>query len=209
MSMRNPCTLSVLLALALAGLLPGQRDSARPGRMDRPGGFAAPGAAARRGASIPRRGPLAQSPPAPRPVAARLPVDRWNDMKPEQRETALAKLPPDRQQKIRDQIARFNSLPETEQQRLRERYERLQQMPPDKRDAVRRELRHFSETPVERRRELVREMRELRDLNDGDRRSRMASDGYRARYSPEERQMLQDLTDYLSPAPATAGLRKD
>jgi hypothetical protein len=199
MAMGKFCSLSAIMALALAGLLPGQRGPNRPGRMGSRGIVARPSAT-----TLPR------AVPAPRVAAAsgtatdRFPIDRWNDMKPEQRERALAKLPPERQQKIRDQIARFNSLPEAEQQRLRERYRRLQQMPPDKQDAVRRELRQFNETPPERRRVLVREMRDLRKLSDTDRRTRMASDEYRARYSPDEQHMLEDLTDYLSPGSSPA-----
>jgi ABC-type Fe3+/spermidine/putrescine transport system ATPase subunit len=135
-----------------------------------------------------------------RNIADRFPMDRWNAMKAEDRDRVLSKLPPDRQQKIRDQIARFNSLPESEQQRLRERYQRLQQMAPEKQDAIRRELRQFNETAPERRRALAREMRQLRGLSEGDRRARIAGDEYRNRYTPDERQMLQDLTDYLSPA---------
>jgi hypothetical protein len=186
--MARNCLYSAAMALALAATLAAQRGPARPGAGPQRGmaGRSIPG--------MPRPGV------DPKPAAARLPVDRWNAMTPEQRDRALQKLPPDRQQKIRDQIARFNSLPEKEQQRLRDRYRRLQQLPPEKQEAVRRELRQFNETPPERRRVLAREMRQLRGMSEDEQRTRVKSDEFRTRYTPEEQQMLQDLSDYLRPA---------
>ena len=68
-------------------------------------------------------------------------------MTPEEREKALQKLPPERQQRIREQIQHFNSLPPGEQDRLRERYQRFSALPPETQDAMRRDMRRFRELP--------------------------------------------------------------
>src|ERR1700728_3253791 len=47
---------------------------------------------------------------------ARNPIDRWNQMSPEERERELAKLPPERARKIRERIRRYNQLPPREKQ---------------------------------------------------------------------------------------------
>jgi hypothetical protein len=151
----------------------------------------------------------AQRAPGPRPGMGRpaqpggmiSAIDRWNSMSPEQRERALAKLPPERQQRIREQLARFNSLPASEQQRLRERYQRFAALPPAKQDLVRLRLRQFNAIPPERRQVLAREMRQLRNMPQEDRSARIASEDFRSRYSPDERQMLQDLSENLGPLP--------
>lgn len=139
--------------------------------------------------------PAAQVRKAP---AARTPlndIDRWNRMSAEQREKALAKLPPERRRAIRERLDQFNSLPKEEQQRLRERYDRFSKLPPKTQELVRTQLRNFNEVPPDRRRVLVREIQRLRRLPDGDRRRRMQSRDFRASYAEEERLMLQVLSE--------------
>ncbi|MFB3825504.1 MAG: DUF3106 domain-containing protein [Bryobacteraceae bacterium] len=132
-------------------------------------------------------------PPVP---AAASPLDRWNQMSPAQRDRALAKLPPDRQKSMIQRLDEFNRLPEAEKNRLRQRYARFSQMPQEKQELLRRQMRSFNQVPPDRRRVLAREIQNLRRLSDDDRRARVASEDFRGRYSAEEQQMLQDLSEY-------------
>ncbi len=178
------------LMLAWAAVMPAQ-PARKPGAPPRP-----PAGARNRAA-----GAVAAKPFIPqRPRPAMMPVDRWNAMPPEQRERALSKLPPERQEKVRNQIARFNSLPEAEQQRLRQRYQRLMAMPPEQQDVIRRQLAKFNGMPQERRQALAREMRKMRDMSPEERRGRFESEDFHERYSPDEQQTIQDLSEYLAPA---------
>jgi hypothetical protein len=140
-----------------------------------------------------RVGPLRRPPPA-----AMTAVDLWNAMTPEERERALRRLPPERRRRIREQIARFNSLPAMEQRRLRERYRRLNALPPERQETVRQQLRRLRELPPERRRTLAREARLLRALPEPERAARIEGEEFRTAYSPEERRILQDLAGILA-----------
>lgn len=131
------------------------------------------------------------------------PLDRWFRMSPQQRERALQKLPPERQRRIRDQLARFGNLPDDEWERLSRRYERFSTLPPEKQDLVRRQLRRLGGMPEERRRELAREFRRLRAMPEAGRGARFESEEFRTLYSSEEREILRDLAENLAPAPET------
>jgi hypothetical protein len=169
-----------MLVFALAAA--GQRGPGRGGPGGRPGPLGRPGAGR----------------PLGPPINA---IDQWNSMSPKQRERALQKLPPERQKRIREQIDRFNSLPPEERERLRARYQRFSALPPETQDNMRREMRKFRDLPPERRSALGREMRRLREMPEADRQARVDSEEFRSRYSPEEREMLQDLSENLPPPP--------
>ena len=129
------------------------------------------------------------------------PLDRWNQMQPQQRERALAKLPPERQRLIRDRLERFNSLPKAEQDRLRSRFEVFSQLPPEQQDLVRRDMQAFNRLPPDRRPLVRREIAQLRRLPEPGRRARIASEEFHARYTPEEQQILSDLSDNMALPP--------
>lgn len=133
---------------------------------------------------------------SPDAVAIVSPLDRWNQMSPAQRERALAKLPPDRQKSMVQRLDEFNKLPEAEKDRLRQRYARFAQMPAEKQELLRRQMRNFNQVPPDRRRVLAREIQRLRRLSDEERRAHLASEDFRGRYSAEEQEMLQDLSEY-------------
>ena len=66
------------------------------------------------GRVAPRKGgPL----PLPRPGAAV--IERWTNMTPEQRSKALDKLPPQRRQKIEQQLERYQNMSPEEREQLR------------------------------------------------------------------------------------------
>lgn len=151
----------------------------------------------------------AQRPPAraktarPR-VTVNTPIDRWNLMTPSERQQELRKLPPERRKQIQQRLDDYNRLPREERDRLRERYQQFSHLTPVKQELVRRQMKRFSEVPVERRRILSRELLRLRKASDEDRRSRINSEEFRNRYTLQEQQMLQDLSENLTIRPQVA-----
>jgi len=124
-------------------------------------------------------------------------IDRWNRMSPAERERQLAKLPPDRARMIRQRILRYNQMNPEEQQALRERYQTFSQLPPDKQEIVRGRLREFRTLPGARRPVVHGEVEQLRLMPEAQRQARMNGDEFRNRYSPQEQQIIRDLSTYL------------
>jgi hypothetical protein len=124
-------------------------------------------------------------------------IDRWNRMSPAERERQLAKLPPDRARMIRQRILRYNQMNPEEQQALRERYQTFSQLPPDKQEIIRERLREFRTLPRLRRPVVHGEVEQLRLMPEAQRQTRMNSDEFRNRYSPQEQQIIRDLSTYL------------
>lgn len=133
-------------------------------------------------------------PAAQRP---RNPIDRWNQMTPEERERELAKLPPERARQIRERIRRYNQLPPAEKQALREGYQKFAQLPPEKQEIVRESMRQFRQLPLVRRPLVRREISQLRSLSEPQRETRLASDEFRNQFSPQEQQIIRDITEYF------------
>ena len=125
------------------------------------------------------------------------PIDRWNRMSPAERERELAMLPPARARLIRQRIWRYNHMRPEEQEALRQRYESFSQLPPDQRQIVRERLRELRQLPPARRQVVHREVEQLRLLPEDRRQARRNSDEFRSRFSPQEQQIIRDLSAYL------------
>jgi hypothetical protein len=125
------------------------------------------------------------------------PIDRWNRMSPEERERELAKLPPARARQIRQRIWWYNHMRPEEQQALRGRYQTFAQLAPDKQQIVRERLREFFQLPQARRPVVHREVEQLRLMPEAQRQARLNTDEFRGRFSPQEQQIIRDLTTYL------------
>lgn len=128
-------------------------------------------------------------------------VDRLSRMSPEERRRALKDLPPERQKRIEGRLEKYNSLPPEQRRRLHERYESFSQLPAEKKDQARRLFRKFSNLPEERRQLLRSELEHLREVPDAERRARINSDEFRNKYTLSEQQLVEDLTEILSPPP--------
>jgi hypothetical protein len=136
------------------------------------------------------------------PGAARdTPIERWMRMSPEQRQRALDKLPPERRQRVEERIRQYQQLSPQERQALRQRYDRFSQLPPQKQNQARALFRRFSALPAERRQALQHELQQLRSMPEAERRTRVASEDFRNRFSPSEQQMLQDLARVFNQTP--------
>jgi flagellar motor protein MotB len=125
------------------------------------------------------------------------PIDRWNRMSPEERERELAKLPPARARQIRQRIWWYNHMRPEELQELRERYQTFTQLPPDKQQIVRERLREFRQLPAARQPVVHRAVEQLRLLPEAQRLARLNADQFRGQFSPQEQQIIRDLTTYL------------
>ncbi|MFN7992823.1 MAG: DUF3106 domain-containing protein [Bryobacteraceae bacterium] len=142
---------------------------------------------------------IAVAAPAPDSAAtkrsARNPIERWNQMTPEERERELAKLPPARARIIRERIRRYNQLPEPEREALTERYRHFAELPADKQQVVRERLRQFRQLPAARRPLVHAEVVRLRGLSEADRRAQLNGADFRSRFSPDEQQIIRDITE--------------
>jgi len=134
--------------------------------------------------------------PAARPRPAN-PIDRWNQMSPEERERELEKLPPARARMIRQRLRRYNQMHPEERQALRQRYQTFSQLPPDKQQIVRERLRELRQLPLARRPVVRRAFEQLRILPEAQRQARMNRYGFRTEFSRQEQQIIRDLATYL------------
>jgi hypothetical protein len=116
---------------------------------------------------------MAQVRKAPRGIPGPA-VQRLLNMTPEEREKALARLPPERRAQIEQRLNRLAQLPPEQRAELQQRYQAFQSLPRDRQDAVRLELQS------------------LRALPPRLRQRRLASPGFQREYSPEEQRLLRE-----------------
>ena len=121
---------------------------------------------------------------------------------PEQRERALAALPPARQEQIRKQLAWFDGLPKAEQDIQLRRLERFASLPPDQQVIVRLQVQAMGKLAPARRQAIQRALVMLQTLPMPQRAARMNNPAFQGRFSPEERKIIEELASaWLLPAP--------
>jgi Protein of unknown function (DUF3106) len=185
--MAHPRRLAAILMVALAPALLAQRKAA-PAR---------PPQAAKNAPREPRAGPGPKPGRAPRMANPAGVVQQLMRMSPEERERALEKLPPQRQAQIRQRLEQFDSLPRQEQERQLQLGRTFANLAPDKQDLVRRQIRAVNQLPEDRQRMVRAAFQQLRRLPENERQARLASEGFRNRFTPAEQQMLDDLSGNL------------
>lgn len=129
-------------------------------------------------------------------------VQRLLQMTPEERERFLQKLPPERQARIRQRLAAFESLPKAEQERRLKLAQMFASLSPETQSLVRRRIREFNQLPPNRRRPVGAAFQRLRRLRRELREARLTSPQFQARFTPEEQQIIADLSEYLPPVAA-------
>lgn len=158
-------------------------------------GTVIPGFAAKKPAPPPRPPAATNGPKAapklgnPGNVAQRL-----LQMSPEERERVLARFPPERQAQIRQRLEKLDSLPKQQQDRAIERYQTFSNLPPEKQALVRRQIQAFNALPDDRRQIVGNTFQRLRRMPEAERQARMSSPAFKSRFSPEEQQILSDLS---------------
>src|SRR5260370_36095295 len=91
-------------------------------------------------------------------------VDRWNRMSPEERQKLLAKLPPDRRQKIEEQLNQYKNLTPEQRKDMRTRLQMFNQLPPEKQTQARRVWGQYGRRPQDRPPLLRNEFANLRSM---------------------------------------------
>ena len=174
--LRSFC-LSCALILGLAGMLPGQRQMGRAAPKGTGGGGQGPGKNNKRNL-----------------------IDKWDRMSADERQKALAKLPPDRRKKIEDQLNHYQSLSPSEKRDLRSRYQEFNQLSPEKQNQARRVYRQFGQLPPGRQAPVRSEFENLRSMPEAERNARLNSDEFRSKYNDNEQGILRNFSGLLSPS---------
>lgn len=118
---------------------------------------------------------------------------------PEQRDRVIEKLDPQRQQAIRKQLEYFDSLPKDQQQMMITRIERFSAMPPEKKRAFMQQMQALNQLPPDRRGMVGGALRRLQMMNDQQRAAVLNSPEFKGRFSPQEQQIISDLSEVLLP----------
>ena len=150
------------------------------------------GAAVKKDARAPVAGQRLLNPESP---AARLMLAT-----PEQRQRALQRFPAARQEQIQKQLAWFDSLPKEQQDVQIRRLERFASLPTDRQLLVRMQMAAFNKLPPQRKQAVRRALIVLQSLPDAQRAARLKAPFFRARFSPDELKIIEDLSDAWLPS---------
>lgn len=134
---------------------------------------------------------------APDPHPGERALERLERMTPQQRARALANLPPERRQEIEQKLQAFDRLPPEERMRIRNQLERMNSLPPQRQNQVRRSIRQFQQLPEDRKLLIRRELDRMAAMPDEARRAYMNREEFRNTYTPNEQQMMQNLSEIL------------
>jgi hypothetical protein len=135
-------------------------------------------------------------PPLSNPAS---PVARLYRASPEERDRALEKLPPKMQEQLRIQLERFDAMPKEQQQVFIRRAERFAAFSPEQKMAVARQLQALNKLSQDRHRAINRALRELAPMSEEERHAAVASEEFKARFSPEEQTIIADLAEVMLP----------
>jgi len=120
-------------------------------------------------------------------------VLRLEQMSPEQRKAALAKLPPDQRARIEQRLDNFSKRPPEQQQRVIDQQKRLMALPPERRQQARQALADLVNTQPPRRGVIAAQLRKLSPMSDEARTQYMNSARFRAQFSDQEIQLMNNL----------------
>jgi phage-related protein len=120
-------------------------------------------------------------------------LERLTKLSPEQRNKALAGLPPARRAKIEQQLSDYQKMKPEERAKVLDRYNRMQALPPQKRAQVRASLQQFANLPQPRKAVVRRQLNQMKGLSDSDRRTMMNSEEFRSKFTASEQQMMADI----------------
>jgi hypothetical protein len=143
----------------------------------------------------------------PRPGHAGNWLSQYRKVPREQQERALEsdpqfrKLPPERQQQLRQRLQRFSSLPPQQQDRILNRMETWEHLTPQQKQTARSLYQSMQKLPPGRREMVENAIRDLRQMPPDQRQQMLDSPRYRNMFTPQERNMLNGITQLpLAPA---------
>lgn len=130
----------------------------------------------------------------------------YKKLPPEQQQKALdndpkfRSLPPQRQEQLRNRLERFNNLPPQQQQRIIRRMETWEHLTPGQKQQAREVYSQIKDLPPGRRRAMHNAINALRAMPP-EARQRALESGRFSHYSPQEREMLNGISQLpLAPA---------
>jgi len=121
------------------------------------------------------------------------PLEVFERMTPEQREKAMASLPPERRKKLQQQLKIYDQLTPAQKNQL----DWFNHLPPARQEAFRKVYKKFVNEPPERQQTMREEMSRLSSLPIGERQTRLASPEVRERFNKNEQQILGQMSDAL------------
>lgn len=131
---------------------------------------------------------------------------KYQNLSPDQQEQALAndpefqKLPPERQDRLRQVLRRFNSKTPEERQRMLERMETFERLTPEQQERAHQLFERFRSLPEARRHALKQALRNLREMDPQQRSQVLGSEKFRSMFSADEMEVLKGMSE-LAPPP--------
>lgn len=101
------------------------------------------------------------------------------------------KLPPERQEKLKQRLQEFNALPTDQQQKILERMEKWEHMTPDQHKQARALFDRMRPMPDERRNAIRQQMHAFSTMTPDQRQKFINSDQYKKEFSSDERDVMQ------------------
>jgi len=114
------------------------------------------------------------------------------------------RLPPDRQQKIRENLKHWNAMTPEQKDTFRQREEIFQSLSPSQRDELRSVFPRWRALPPDRQQQLMHGFRQLRDMPPDQRQGFLSSPQTVKQFTPEEREILGSLKRLLPGSEGTA-----
>jgi Protein of unknown function (DUF3106) len=125
------------------------------------------------------------------------PVQRFLNMTPEEQQRVMEKAPPPQRARLQEALDRWNARPEAQKQLAYQMYQSLSKLPPGKQALVQRQMQAFNKLPDDRIKPVRQELIRLLRMPADQRPARFASPEFAQKYSPEEQQILKDLSTTL------------
>jgi hypothetical protein len=125
------------------------------------------------------------------------PVQRFLHMTPEEQQRVIEKAPPAQRVRLQEALDRWSARPEAEKQQAYRMYQSLSKLQPEKQAIVQRQMNAFNALPEDRRKPVRQELVRLLRMPADQRPARFTSPEFTEHYSPEEQQILKDLSNNI------------
>jgi hypothetical protein len=122
---------------------------------------------------------------------------RLSSMTQTEREQLLSGLPTKQRENIERQIQNFQKMPPAQQERKLQQLERLNALPEARQQEVRASMKQFNRLPQFRKMAINQELRSIQKLPESERQAYIYSEEVGARFSPDERRIMGDMTEIL------------
>ncbi len=126
-------------------------------------------------------------------------VDRLSAMSPQDRDRALAQLPPARRREMERRLEQYRNMTPEERKRI---VDQAAALTPAQRRAMRDGVERMNRLPEERRPLVRQEVARLRRMTPEERKERLASAQVKEKFKGDEQKLLADLSESLPPPPS-------